>query len=119
MQVQFGSTKMIDKLAGLNAMLPSTGLQGLQGIQGSNPLQGGKKVEGGSFADVIGQVLDSASASASKADNLTQRLQMDDPNVSLEETVIAMNVSSLQFTGLIQARNKVMQAYNDIMNMPV
>ena len=45
--------------------------------------------------------------------------KMDDPTASVEETVIAMNTSSLQFTAVVQARNKILQAYNDIMNMPV
>jgi len=107
---------MIDKLGAVSAMLPSTGIQGLQGL---GSVQQAKEAKGGSFADVMGQVLDTVSASANKAENLTQRVQMDDPSVSLEQSVIAMNVSSLQFTGLVQARNKVMQAYSEIMNMPI
>lgn len=87
--------------------------------QGLTEVNKGLKADEASFADVIGQVLESASAAAQKSKELNTRLQMDDPTVSLEQSVIASNMSSLQFTAVVQARNKIMQAYTDIMNMPV
>jgi flagellar hook-basal body complex protein FliE len=33
--------------------------------------------------------------------------------------MIAMQKASLSFQAVVQVRNKVVQAYNDIMNMPV
>ncbi len=72
-----------------------------------------------SFADAITKALENASLAAERSTELGERLQMDDPTASVEETVIAMNTSSLQFTAVVQARNKILQAYSDIMNMPV
>jgi len=40
-------------------------------------------------------------------------------DVPLTEVVIAMQKSSLAFETTLQVRNKVLQAYQDIMNMPV
>ncbi|NJM32170.1 MAG: flagellar hook-basal body complex protein FliE [Limnobacter sp.] len=107
---------MIDKISALSGLV---GPRGLAGLDSSGPLAPGKKTGQGSFADIIKEVLDTASASAEKAKDLNTRLQMDDPSVSLEQSVIASNVSSLQFTAVVQTRNKIVQAYTDIMNMPI
>jgi flagellar hook-basal body complex protein FliE len=40
-------------------------------------------------------------------------------DVPLTDVVISMQKSSLAFEATLQIRNKVMKAYEDIMNMPV
>ncbi|MBM89630.1 MAG: flagellar hook-basal body complex protein FliE [Gammaproteobacteria bacterium] len=40
-------------------------------------------------------------------------------DVPLTDVVVAMQKSSLAFETTLQVRNKVLQAYQDIMNMPV
>lgn len=40
-------------------------------------------------------------------------------NIPLTDVVIGMQKSSLSFEATLQIRNKVMKAYEDIMNMPV
>jgi flagellar hook-basal body complex protein FliE len=39
--------------------------------------------------------------------------------VSLEETMVAMQKSQIGFQATLQVRNKLVQAYSDIMNMQV
>lgn len=110
---------MIDKMgavSGLSGLLSSAVTDALKGSPLSNKPQA---LDQASFADAIAKALESASMAADKSAELGKRLQMDDPTASIEETVIAMNTSSLQFTAVVQARNKILQAYNDIMNMPV
>lgn len=105
---------MVEKLGGVLSAAVSDALKSRDTLGASVA-----PVQAGGFADAISKALQSASLAANQADQLGKRLQMDDPTVSVEETVIAMNTSSLQFTGLVQARNKIAQAYSDIMNMPV
>jgi flagellar hook-basal body complex protein FliE len=40
-------------------------------------------------------------------------------NVPLTDVVLSMQKSSLAFEATLQVRNKVMKAYEEIMNMPV
>ncbi len=67
--------------------------------------------------------LDSALKSVSRAQNtsgeLQRQFQLENPNVSLEETMIAMNKSSLSFQAAVQVRNRLVQAYEQVMNMSV
>lgn len=107
---------MIDKMGAVSGLLSSAVTDALKGTSASSKPQA---LDQASFADAISKALESASLSADKATEMGKRLQMDDPTASVEETVIAMNTSSLQFTAVVQARNKILQAYNDIMNMPV
>lgn len=42
-----------------------------------------------------------------------------DKNVSMAQVVVASQKSKLAFEGLVTVRNKILEAYKDIMNMPV
>lgn len=77
------------------------------------------KAGGPDFSVTLSGLLEQTSAAQRKAADLNRALQMDSPNVSLEQTVVAMNEASLQFQMVLQTRNKLVQAYNDVMNMPV
>lgn len=105
---------MVEQLGGVLSAAVSDALKSRDRFSG-----GVQAPEGGSFMDAMTNALKSVNDASQKAEELGKRLQMDDPTASVEETVIASNIASLQFTGLVQARNKIVQAYNDIMNMPV
>ena len=72
-----------------------------------------------SFGSAIDKALNSVSTAQSEASTLSREFQMENPNVSLEETMIALQKASLGFQSAVQVRNKLVTAYNDIMNMPV
>jgi flagellar hook-basal body complex protein FliE len=42
-----------------------------------------------------------------------------EPNVDLTEVMVAVQKASLSFQAMTQVRNKLVQAYQDVMNMPV
>jgi flagellar hook-basal body complex protein FliE len=72
-----------------------------------------------SFADAIKQALSTVNASQNSATALAQQFQMGSTQVSLEDSVIAAQKASLSFQAAVQFRNRVVQAYQDIMNMNV
>ena len=73
--------------------------------------QAESKAGGPSFASAIDQALwDLAARRAG---------QLDNPTVSLEETMGAMQKAQLGFQATVQVRNRLVQAYSDIMNMQV
>lgn len=73
----------------------------------------------GDFGDAIGNALNELSGMQRNATNLAREFQADNPNVSVEETMIALQKASLGFQAVVQVRNKLVQAYTDVMNMPV
>lgn len=81
--------------------------------------QGTGAVEKSSFQSAFTGALDSISRSQNTATALQREVQFDNPTVSLEETMIAMQKAQLGFQSAVQVRNKLVQAYTDIMNMQV
>jgi flagellar hook-basal body complex protein FliE len=55
----------------------------------------------------------------SETENLKSAYVSGSGNVSLSQVVVASQKSKLAFEGLIAVRNKILEAYKDIMNMPV
>ena len=72
-----------------------------------------------SFQSSFSSALNSISAAQEKATVMQREVQFDNPTVSLEETMIAMQKAQLGFQSAVQMRNKLVQAYTDIMNMQV
>ena len=59
------------------------------------------------------------SRSQSEASRLQREVQLDNPTVSLEETMVAMQRAQIGFQAVVQVRNRLVQAYSDVMNMQV
>jgi flagellar hook-basal body complex protein FliE len=74
---------------------------------------------GTDFIGSLDAALSAVSRNQNAATELQRQFQLENPNVSLEETMIAMNKSSLSFTAAVQVRNRLVQAYEQIMQMPV
>ena len=90
------------------------------GVDGQ-PLAAARKAaapEGG-FATAMAQALKSVSHQQLEAQHLQRELQLDNPAVSLEQTMIAMQKSQIGFQAAIQVRNRLLSAYTEIMNMQV
>ena len=83
------------------------------------PLQNGKAVEGAGFQQALTQALSSVSKSQTDATALQREVQLDNPSVSLEQTMVAMQKAQIGFQATLQVRNKLVQAYSDIMSMQV
>lgn len=68
-----------------------------------------------SYSQAVGNV----SGLQSTSSNLATRLEMGDTTVSLSDTVIAREKASVAFEATVQVRNKLVEAYKEIMSMPV
>lgn len=83
------------------------------------PLAKAKAAGGASFGDAMAQAMKGVSASQNEAGRLQREVQLDNPNVSLEETMVAMQKSQIGFQATLQVRNRLVSAYSEIMNMQV
>ena len=71
------------------------------------------------FQQAMAHALQSVSAQQFEAQRLQRELQLDNPQVSLEQTMIAMQRAQIGFQAALQVRNRLVQAYSEIMNMQV
>jgi flagellar hook-basal body complex protein FliE len=70
------------------------------------------------FADMIRQTIENVNDKQKTANDLESAYMSGEP-VPLTDVVLAMQKSSLSFEATLQVRNKVLKAYEDILNMPV
>lgn len=71
------------------------------------------------FGVMLKSAIDNINGLQMEAGDLRQRLEMGDQSVSLAQVMIAAQKSSIAFEAGVQVRNKVVDAYEKIMNMPV
>lgn len=97
-----------------------TNFPGIAGLGG--PEQPGKTTapDGGKggFADVLKDSLSQVNAMQQKADAAITALATGE-KVSLHETMIAMEQADVSFRMMMQVRNKIVEAYQEILRMQV
>jgi len=74
---------------------------------------------GADFAQALKAAIDQVNAAQQQAQQLTEQFAAGDRNVSLQDVMINLQKASLSFQQMVQVRNKLVSAYQDVMNMPV
>jgi len=72
-----------------------------------------------SIGEMMGSAINHVNATQQHAGSMSTRYTQGDPNIDLPEVMVAMQKSSVSFQAMSQVRNKLLEAYKDIMNMPV
>ena len=89
------------------------------GLAPLDALRNAKSSGAAGFAEALGKALSSVNQEQHRAQSTAERFQMNDPEVSLEETMIAMQKANISFQSLVQVRNRLLSAYHDIMNLQI
>ena len=71
------------------------------------------------FQSMFKNAIDNVNDNQKTAAQLATRFEQGDPSIDLPEVMIALQKSSVSFQAMTQVRNKLVEAYKDIMNMPV
>lgn len=71
------------------------------------------------FAEMLGEAINTVNGMQVESRNAQQAFEMGDKSLSLADVMIAKEKSGIAFEATVQVRNKVMDAYKQIMNMPV
>ena len=82
-------------------------------VQGAAP---GSQV---SFANVMKAGLDRVNETQQQASTLATRFERGDPGVELSQVMIESQKASVAFRATVEVRNRLVSAYQDIMNMPI
>jgi flagellar hook-basal body complex protein FliE len=75
--------------------------------------------KGPGFGELMEKAINQVNQTQMKAGELSKAFEMGDSNVGLAEVMIAIQKSRVSFEALSQVRNKLLTAYQDVMNMPV
>ncbi|MBV8617594.1 MAG: flagellar hook-basal body complex protein FliE [Curvibacter sp.] len=94
----------------------SAGVRIGTGSSSANATSGGSSA---GFSTALSDALKSVSAAQNDSVALQKEVQMENPAVSLEETMVAIQKAQIGFAAALNVRNRMVQAYTDIMNMQV
>jgi flagellar hook-basal body complex protein FliE len=89
------------------------------GMPGATDLTGGTgSVQKTGFSDLVTGALDQVNQLQVQSSEMRAAFDRGE-NIALTDVVLGMQKSSLAFEATLQVRNKVLKAYEDILNMPV
>jgi flagellar hook-basal body complex protein FliE len=71
------------------------------------------------FAKLLKQGIDSVNSTQSKAADLQGKFERGVPGVELPQVMLEMQKANVSFRALTEVRNKFVEAYREIMNMPL
>jgi flagellar hook-basal body complex protein FliE len=113
---------MIDKTSAANIQSMLETIRAYQS-QASGQSQGVEapgtsRTEMPSFTDSVKNILDRVNEVQVKSTEMQEAYQRGE-DIPLTDVVLGMQKSSLVFEATLQVRNKVLKAYEEILNMPV
>ena len=71
------------------------------------------------FDDLLKSSIAKVNATQSESARLQQAFTLGDPNVDLASVMLAGAKSQVSFKAMVETRNRLVNAYQEIMNMPV
>tara|TARA_R110000823_G_scaffold47903_13_gene121875 strand:+ start:6989 stop:7309 length:321 start_codon:yes stop_codon:yes gene_type:complete len=85
---------------------------------GSREAQG-EGVAGADFAQLMKQSLDQVNEAQAQSRELSTAFELGEKGVELPEVMVALQKASISFQAITQVRNKLLTAYQEVMNMQV
>lgn len=105
-------TKGIENMLGL--------LQATAAQAAGKPVDAVLSAGGGpGFAEVLKSSIDKVNQTQQQANAMAEQLAAGDNSQNLHEVMIALQTASVSFQEMVQVRNKLVTAYQDVMNMQV
>jgi len=71
------------------------------------------------FSNVLSNSIDAVNEASQASSKMADAFEKGDPNVSVAQLMITMEKASVSFQAMTQVRNRLLSAYQDVMNMPV
>ncbi len=108
---------MSTNISGVDSLLSQ--MRAAVAMAQGQPAQPGTQVDGADFSGALKASLDGINQAQHRAEEMQKAFVLGDDKVSLSDTMIAMQKANISFQTAVQVRNKMVSAYNDIMNMQV
>ena len=71
------------------------------------------------FSNVLKDSVNAVNEASKASSQMADAFEKGDPNVSVAQLMITLEKASVSFQAMTQVRNRLLSAYQDVMNMPV
>lgn len=102
---------------GIDQMLSE--LRATSQVATGKPAQSASAAGETDFGQVLQSAIDQVSSAQMQAQEMAKGFSSGDPNVNLQDVMVNLQKANLSFQQMVQVRNKLVTAYQDIMNMSV
>ena len=94
-------------------------LRAASAVAQGKPALGTQAADGVEFSQALKSAIDQVSAAQQQAQQMSEGFAAGNENVNQQDVMINLQKASLSFQQMVQVRNKLVTAYQDVMNMPV
>lgn len=94
----------------------------LSDVPRSNAITGlvsGQPVSLPSFSETLQGAIQGVNGAQQKSGQLAAAFERDEPGADLAKVMVASQQSQIAFRATVEVRNRLVQAYQDVMNMPL
>jgi flagellar hook-basal body complex protein FliE len=103
----------------MSSAVPAGGLGGVGGPGGPGAAAPAGAVGGASFGDALGNALKKVNTLQAETRDLQAAFERGEPGADLARVMVAAQASTVAFRATVEVRNRLVQAYQDVMNMPL
>lgn len=93
--------------------------QGFEPASAPNDISPGSSAKGVDFQEILGSAINQVNDVQKQSGALAKSFQMGDPEVTLTQVVVASEKAGVAFEAMSEVRNRLVNAYEDVMNMPI
>ena len=110
--------RVLAQIRSISQATKAGGAGGVGAIGAGGGVNGPAGVDNG-FAKLLKQGIDSVNSTQSRATDLASKFERGVPGVELPQVMLEMQKANVSFRALTEVRNKFVEAYREIMNMPL
>jgi flagellar hook-basal body complex protein FliE len=103
----------------VNALLSRMRTLAAQADNRPAPAKPAAKTGESDFGKLMREAVGKVDGMQQKADNMSTAFERGDSNVDLGQVMVAVQKEDVSFKAMSEVRNKLVSAYQEIMNMPV
>lgn len=92
---------------------------GLEGVAARDKPPGAEPANASSFSSIMEQAVGKVNEVQQASSAISKSYLQGDPNVDVTDVMIASQKAGVAFDSMLQVRNKLVDAYRDVMNMPL
>lgn len=71
------------------------------------------------FGAILKKSIDAVNDVQKTSDELKTKFELGDPSINLVDVMVASEKAKIAFTAMSEVRKKLVQAYQDVMSMPI
>jgi flagellar hook-basal body complex protein FliE len=103
-----GINSVLSQIRNIKSQIESKGVD--------TPVTGTQQTD---FVNTLKKAVDTVNEAQANSSAMKTRYEKGDPTVNLADVMLASQKAGLAFEAAVQVRNRMVQAYQEIMNMPV